>query len=112
MGQNRRFPYLGEQLAEERELRDAVRSGAPLQTLSKKELRLATVPLTIDPQPRRQVFAWIRFGDTPVRTRAVVARWTPDAVGIEFEIEGRTFRCWVWAGAVSELADVRREERK
>ena len=62
--------------------------------------RLNEVPLTIDPQPRRKVKAWVRFGDAPVRVDAVAARWTPDAVGIVFHIDDVEHRCWVWAGAV------------
>lgn len=76
--------------------------GAQLQTLTHVELRLDDVPLTVDPRPRRKVRAWVRFGEVPVRVEALAARWTPDAVGIVFDIDGTTYRCWVWSGAVEE----------
>lgn len=60
------------------------------------------MPLTVDPKPRRKVKAWVRFGDVPVRVEALAARWTPDAIGIVFRIEGTEYRCWVRAGAVEE----------
>lgn len=78
--------------------------GAPLQTLTPTELCLDEVPLTVDPKPRRKVKAWVRFGDVPVRVDALAARWTPDAIGIVFHIEKAEYRCWVWVGAVEELA--------
>ena len=53
--------------------------------------------------PRRKVKAWVRFGSTPVRVDAVAARWTPDAVGIVFTVDGKEHRCWVWMGAVEEM---------
>jgi hypothetical protein len=85
----------------ERALQVAARD-QPLQSLTSLELRLGEVPLTVDPMPRRKVKAWVRFGDTPVRVDAIAARWTPDAVGIVFAVDGVAHRCWVWAGAIHE----------
>lgn len=45
----------------------------------------------------------MRFGDTPVQVDAVAARWTADAVGIVFTIDGHEHRCWVWSSAVDEV---------
>ncbi|MGZ0712581.1 hypothetical protein ACWPKO_30010 (plasmid) [Coraliomargarita sp. W4R53] len=67
------------------------------------ELRLDEVPLTIDPTQNRRVKAWVRFGAIPIRVEAAVARWTADAVGTVFTGDGKTFRCWVWAGVVEEV---------
>lgn len=101
MGTNRRYAESMDARMNERILQTVARD-AKLQTLTPLELRLDEAPLTIDPRPRRKVLAWVRFGDTPVRVAAVAARWTPDAVGIVFSIDGREYRCWVWSGAVDE----------
>lgn len=82
---------------------ERVTADGPLDSLTPTELRLDEVPLTIDPRPSRRVKAWVRFGATPVRVDAVALRWTPDAVGIGFEVSGQKFRCWVWSGAVEEI---------
>lgn len=84
--------------------RVSVARDAKLQTLSPLELRLDETPLTIDPKPRRRVKAWVRFGDVPVRVDAIASRWTADAVGIVFTVDGREHRCWVWSSAVEETA--------
>ena len=80
-----------------------IASGGALQSLTVAELRLSEQPLTIDPRPHRKVRAWIRFGETPARVEATVARWTPDAVGIQFTIAGQHHQCWVWLGAVETI---------
>ena len=69
-----------------------------LHSLSDIELRITSVLLTIDPDPK-PVKAWVRFGDTPVQVRARAERWTPDAVGVSFTVGQKTMRCWVWASA-------------
>lgn len=102
MGTNRRYADAIDRRMNERVLQVIARD-AKLQTLTPLELRLDEVPLTVDPRPRRKVRAWVRFGDTPVQVDAIAARWTPDAVGIVFTIEGREHRCWVWVGAVEDL---------
>lgn len=104
MGSNRRYADHFDRLADERIL-ETLASKAPLQTLTAAELELQQVPLTIDPKPRRRVRAWVRFGNTPVRVEAVAVRWTPHAVGIEFQVAGTMQRCWVWEGAVEGLSE-------
>lgn len=101
MGTNRRYANSIDARMNERVLQSVAR-GARLQTLTPLELRLDETPLTIDPRPRRRVRAWVRFGDTPVQVDAVAARWTADAVGIVFSIDGQEHRCWVWASALDE----------
>lgn len=101
MGSNRRYADSIDQRVNERAL-EVVARDEKLQTLTPMELRLAEVPLTIDPRPRRKVRAWVRFGTVPVRVEAVAARWTPDAVGIVFKVGDVEHRCWVWSGAVDE----------
>ncbi len=102
MGSNHRYADAIDRQMNERALQTVSR-GAPLQSLTDMELRLDEVPLTVDPQPRRKVRAWVRFGDVPVRVDAVAMRWTPDAVGIGFTVADKPFRCWVWTGAVEEI---------
>lgn len=103
VGTNKRYPDLGPRLAEERELREA-RARGPLQSLSSEQLRLRSQVLSIAPEhPPMWALAWLRFGDVDVRCHVVVKRWTPDAVGVEFEVEGETLRCWVWQGAVTRV---------
>ncbi|WP_367147240.1 hypothetical protein AB0870_08460 [Microbacterium proteolyticum] len=101
MGTNRRYADAVDRRMNDRALVTIARGGE-LQTLTPVELRLDDVPLTIDPKPRRKVKAWVRFGTVPVQVDALAARWTPDAVGIVFHIEGTEYRCWVWAGAADE----------
>lgn len=108
MGSNRRYPQLGPQLAEERELREARRSG-PLQSLSDAQLRLGRTVVSIVPDGTQLwARAWLRFGTKDVRACVRVMRWTSDAVGVEVEVAGERLRCWVWQGAVERLA--RRED--
>lgn len=101
MGTNRRYADAVDRRMNDRALVTIAR-GAPLQTLTDVELRLDEVPLTIDPKPRRKVRAWVRFGSVPVRVEALAARWTPDAVGIVFQIEETEYRCWIWSSAADE----------
>jgi hypothetical protein len=102
VGTNRRYADSIDRQMNERVMQTVSRN-AKLQTLSGQELRLDEVPLTIDPKPRRKVRAWVRFGDVPLQVEAVAARWTADAVGIEFTIADTAHRCWVWSGAVEEI---------
>lgn len=104
MGSNRRNADAVDRRMNDRALQSIPRD-APLQSLTPLELRLDQVPLTIDPQPRRKVRAWVRFGAVPVQVDAVAARWTPDAVGIVFRIDDVEHRCWVWSGAVDDTRD-------
>lgn len=101
MGSNRRYPTLGEDRREERELRDAAARG-PLRTLTPEQLALTRSPITVAP-PRAPIAgtAWLRFGDTDVQATVRIDRWTERAVGVEFALGGKQLRCWVWRGAVS-----------
>ena len=101
MGSNRRYAERVDERMSQRVV-EAVARDAQLATLSSEELRLDTLPLTIDPSGRRKVRAWVRFGQTPAQVDAVAVRWTPSAVGISFDVGGREHRCWVWVGAVDE----------
>lgn len=102
VGTNRRYADAVDARMNDRALQSIAGSGK-LQSLTPLELSLDQVPLTVDPHPRRQVKAWVRCGDTPVRVDAIAARWTTDAVGIVFAVDGREHRCWVWSGAVTEF---------
>lgn len=102
MGTNRRYADAIDRRVNERALQVVAR-GETLQTLTPLELQLDKVPLTVDPQPRRKVRAWVRFGNVPVQVDAIAARWTPDAVGIVFHVGDDEHRCWVWGGAVEEV---------
>ena len=100
MGSNRRYPGLGEDKREERELREAVTKG-PLRSLTPEQLALGRSPVTIAPERVRVTgTAWVRFGDTDVQATVRVDRWTDRAVGVELEAGGQKHRCWVWRGAV------------
>lgn len=100
MGTSKRYAHVVDAQMNDRILQRAVESG-DLQTLTGDELALDRLAVTIDPIPK-PVKAWVRFGSTPVLVDAVAARWTSKAVGIEFQVDARTFRCWVWLGAVDD----------
>lgn len=102
MGTSKRYAHAVDAQINNRAL-EVVARDAQLQTLTTMELRLAEVPLTIDPRPHRKVRAWVRFGAVPIQVDALAARWTPDAVGIVFRVGEREHRCWVWNGAVDEV---------
>lgn len=104
VGTNKRYPYIGGQRAEERELRAARKQG-PLRTLAAEQLRLSSEPVTIVPEATKLWgLAWLQFGDTNVRCVVRVKRWTADAVGVELDIDGERLRCWIWQGACQRLA--------
>lgn len=104
MGENKRYPYLTPQRAEERELKQAHEQG-PLQTLTPTQLRLDVRVISIVPaRTPLWALAWLRFGTTDVRTTVQVKRWTDDAVGVEVDIDGEKVRCWIWQGACQRLA--------
>ena len=48
MGTNKRYPHLGMQRLEEREVQSALRAG-PLQSLTAEQLRLSAQPVTVVP---------------------------------------------------------------
>jgi hypothetical protein len=98
LGTNRRYAHVVDRQIGDRILERLAASG-PLQTLTTTELQLDELPLTVDPRPK-PVRAWVRFGDGSTQVDALALRWTPRAVGIQFEIAGKTMRTWVWASAV------------
>lgn len=49
---------------------ETIARGGELLFLTKAELRLDEVPLTIGPWLPRKVRAWVRFGNVPVRVDA------------------------------------------
>ena len=103
MGTNRRYPYLGGRLAEERAVREATRSGK-LHTLTPDQLRLDSTAVTVVPERvKLWGLAWLRFGDVDVRCTVLVRRWTNDAVGVEVEVDEQVYRCWIWQGACQRL---------
>ncbi|MGO1267102.1 MAG: hypothetical protein ACTMIY_10760, partial [Microbacterium gubbeenense] len=88
MGSNRRYPTLGEDRREERELRDAAAHG-PLQTLTTEQLALYRSPVTVAPPSGRITgTAWLRFGDTDVQATVRIDRWTDRVVGVEVQVDG------------------------
>lgn len=96
-----RLQALYDKRSQEQEILKAARHG-PLQSLTDAELALMRQPVTIYPLgTQRRVEAWVRFGPEPVRVRATLVRSTPAAAGIEFQADGRTYRCWVWGNAVT-----------
>ena len=105
MGTNKRYPHIGGQRGEERELR-AARARGPLRSLTPEQLRLHSEPLTIVPDGTKLWgLAWLQFGDTNVQCVVRVRRWTADALGVEIEIDGEQLRCWIWQGACRRLAN-------
>lgn len=105
MGSNLRYPDHEARLAQERELREALKHG-PLQTLTSEQIALHRDPLTIAPEHSRIVaWAWLRFGDTDVRTTVRIHRWTESAVGVSVEIDGKEHRAWIWQGACTPIQD-------
>jgi hypothetical protein len=105
VGTSKRYAAHFDQLGMEREIARLAGLGR-LQTLSNRELRLDSLPVTIDPKPRR-VRAWVRFGEQAVRVEAFAERWTRDAVGIRFTAQGVEHRCWVWNSAVEPVENPR-----
>lgn len=72
----------------------------PLQSLTKKELQLDVLPMTIYPKPLR-ARAWVRFGKIATQFDCVIVRSTSTAAGIQFWIRDKRFQCWVWGNAVT-----------
>ena len=99
MGTNKRYAAHYDRLMDERVLQ-RVASEFPLQTLTDRELRRDSLPVTRDPQPK-PCRAWVRFGPHAFHVDAVVAVWNDLACGIEFSVGDQRMRCWVWANAVS-----------
>ena len=101
MGSNVRYAAHYDRLQEERILESFTMRHGPLQSLSEDELELDRIPMTVYPEGHRpKVKAWVRFGPKQARVDAVLARSTSKAAGVEFEIRGKTYQCWVWGNAV------------
>jgi hypothetical protein len=77
----------------------------PLQTLSVEELQLDVFPCTTDPRPK-PAMAWVRFGDAAFKVKVEACMWTPKAVAVRFNVADREYRCWVWQGAVEDVARI------
>lgn len=104
MGSSKRLAELYAKYAAEKHLARLMEE-APLQSLASRELELDRLPVTIYPHPRG-CQAWVRIGPHAVRVSARIVRSTSRAAGIEFVVEERTVRCWVWGSAVDvEAAD-------
>lgn len=88
-----------ERHAHEKHLATSIVTQGPLQSLTRGELRLDEVPMTVYPRPAH-AHAWVRFGGTPAYVACRVVRTTRDAAGIEFTIDDVKYRCWVWGPAV------------
>ncbi|SOE05861.1 hypothetical protein SAMN06295924_11624 [Rathayibacter rathayi NCPPB 2980 = VKM Ac-1601] len=104
MGQNRRYPEhtLG------REIEESLARPRPI-SLTEVELRP-----DIDPVRTGAVVpveAWVRYPETPVRTRCEAFEWTDRAVHIRWtDRHGRGLDTWVWASAI--VSRPRRRDRK
>ena len=99
MGTSRRYADDVDRRSDEKYI-ERLAKQAPLQTLTRTELRLDHLPVTTSPVPE-VVRAWVRFGAEPFRVKfAEAVMWTQDAIAIRFTACGVEYRCWVWANAV------------
>ncbi|MFF2485115.1 hypothetical protein ACFVSU_01840 [Microbacterium sp. NPDC058062] len=101
MTTNKRYPNLAGRLMNERILKQAA-AAHPLQTLTDQELQRGVLPITRDPQPKK-CRAWVRFGPNAVLVDAEVVMWNDVACGIQFAVEEKLMRCWVWSNAVAAV---------
>lgn len=100
MGTNRRYADAIDRRMDDRVLQVLMRDSQPA-TLSPAELELDDEPLTKPPRAR-EVTAWVRYGDVPIRVDAEVVAWTSRAAAIRWRTpSGETHKAWVWASAVS-----------
>lgn len=99
IGTNRRHAAHFDRLMDARILQ-RIAAENTLQTLTDRELRADTLPVTRDPQPK-PCTAWVRFGPHAMHVDAVVVVWNDVACGIEFTVGEKQLRCWVWANAVT-----------
>lgn len=102
MGTSKRYAHVVDAQMGIRILERAAASGQ-LQTLCREELQLDVHPCTTDPHPK-PVMAWVRFGSNAFQVAAEACMWTPKAVAVRFAVAEREYRCWVWQGAVEEVA--------
>jgi len=76
-----------------------MRGGEP-ESLTSRELELATEPVTRTPKPM-PVVAWVRYKGIGIRVKGRAVAWTAKAVAIEWDGPGEEkHRAWVWASAV------------
>lgn len=75
-----------------------MRGGEP-ESLTTKELELATEPVTRTPVPT-PVTAWVRYGQIGLKVDGRVVAWTARAAAVEWDAPGGPHRAWVWASAV------------
>jgi hypothetical protein len=99
VGTNKRYSAGVDRLMDLRVLQ-RIAAEHPLQSLTEKELRSDTLPVTRDPKPK-PCRAWVRFGPHAMQVDAVVVVWNDVACGIQFTVGELELRCWVWANAVS-----------
>lgn len=97
---------------DERLFKKYIATAGPLQSLTPEEIELDRLPLTIYPERSRQaVKAWVRFGPKHTRVNAVIVRSNSLAVGIEFKVQEKVYRCWVWGNAVQVAGSGQGQER-
>ena len=101
MGSSRRYAHHYDRMMDDRILAK-VAADNPLQTLTPKELRADSLPVTRDPHPK-PCKAWVRFGPHALQVDAVVVVWNDVACGIQFRVGEKDMRCWVWANAVTPV---------
>ena len=77
----------------------SVMRGSKPESLTAKELELATEPITRTPQPM-PVTAWVRYGKIGIRVNARAVAWTAKAVAVEWDGPEGPHRAWVWSSAV------------
>lgn len=94
IGTNRRYPNHAWKLREDQIMRE----GKP-DTLTESELEKDEQPFTRPAKPI-PVTAWVRYDGEPIRVRAELLAWTPNACAIRWETEAGEHRAWVWASAV------------
>ncbi|WP_457098510.1 hypothetical protein [Microbacterium sp. P5_E9] len=101
MGSSKRYAHHYDRLMDNRTL-ERIAAEGPLQTLTPKELRADSLPVTRDPLPKA-CKAWVRFGPRAVQVEAMVVVWNDLACGIQFQVGENELRCWVWSNAVTPL---------
>ena len=70
------------------------------QSLSPRELGLGEEPVT-RAALALPVWAWVRYGETPIRVEAEVVAWTEHAGAVRWLVPGLgVHKAWVWSGAI------------
>ena len=93
MGSSKRYAHHYDRLMDNRTL-ERIAADGPLQTLTPKELRADSLPVTRDPLPKA-CKAWVRFGPHAVRVDAMVVVWNDlesswdcPVCGSRFDVDG------------------------